>query len=105
MEINKGSQEGFMRWLNTFTDDEIIGYAWDPFECPLQHYLKSLNPTLKVSVGGGVHYWNDNEMFHSPEVLEQWQIVVVKITDRIGGAITKKDFIESFSKGKKDGNK
>jgi hypothetical protein len=95
MEVNKGSQEGFLRWLEMFEDDGIIGYAGDSGDCPLQHYLKSINPTLVVFVGARIILWEGS--LNKREALENWQIVVVKAVDRKGnGAITKKEFIEAY---------
>jgi hypothetical protein len=104
MKINKGSQEGFMSWLETFEDNELIGRAGDMSDCPLQHYLTSINPTLEVSVSGVIAFLKGRDIEFAEA--EEWQWCVMRIADSLSGFITKKQFREkqmNINKGSQKG--
>jgi hypothetical protein len=94
MYINKGSQDDFMRWLETFEDDDMIGYPQDARDCPLQHYLTSINPTLEISVSGVIGFIKGSDV--RLEQREEWQWYVIHTADILRGPITKKQFLEAY---------
>jgi hypothetical protein len=94
MELNKGSQEDFLQWLETFEDNDVIGYAGDARGCPLQHYLKDINTDLQISVGTELcFFWNDDIVEN--KALGQWEKRIIHVADRMHGPITKKEFFDT----------
>jgi hypothetical protein len=97
LEINKGSQEDFLQWLDTFEDDELIGRAGDISDCPLQHYLTYINPQLEVIIAKDICFWNYTKpLEENVKPVEEWQRVVVDTADRLRGLITKKQFLKAY---------
>jgi hypothetical protein len=94
MEINKGSQEGFMQWLGTFEDNGVIGYAASHRLCPLHNYLMTINSDLNISVGNFILFWNFDSI--ESEIREPWQDIIVHNADKIRGALTKKKFLKFY---------
>lgn len=70
---------GFVRWLYSKRDDEVVGYAGDPYHCPIATYLRETDPTREFAVRA-TKYWQSWSV-QSERRLPRWAALFVFTVD------------------------